>query len=318
MAPTARNGYTGSRILGLGTALGNRHVTNDDFAKYLDTSDAWITERTGIKSRYMGGTSTELAIAAGRKALENTGVDPTTIDAVLLATSTPDRVMPPISVAVQHALGITGMVLDLNVACTGFVTALELAHGILATGPLRAERGPRRALVIGADTLSAITDQNDRSTAVLFGDGAGALVLEASATDHWLGSHFGSDPSTQDILSCEKNATITMTGREVYRVAVTACVESITAALQAAQVDASAIRLFVPHQANVRIMHAVSDRLGIPHENIAVVLGDTGNTSAASIPLALERRAPELERGDVIVLCGFGAGMAWGTQVWHW
>lgn len=303
----------GSRITGWGSALPEKRVTNADFAEYLETSDEWIAERTGIRERRFGGTTGELAIEAGRNALQTAGLGGEDIGIVILATSTPDQVMPPTSAYVQDALGIAGGAMDINVACSGFVYALAAAHGLLATGV-------KNALVIGADTLSKITDQQDRTTAVLFGDGAGAVVLQNASDDRLLASDIGSDGSTRGILSCAHNGTIEMTGKEVYRQAVLICVDSIRKTCEQADIEPSAIKLFVAHQANIRIINAVMERLGIDSDKAAVVLDRTGNTSAASIPLALDdaARAGRIAADDTVLLCGFGAGMTWATQIWKW
>lgn len=305
---------TGVRITGWGTALPEKVVTNDDLAVYLDTSDEWIRERTGIRERRIGGSTGELAIEAGRNAMAKAGIDPADIDLLILATSTPDQTMPPTSAIVQHALGTKGGALDMNVACSGFVYATAAAHGMILGGR-------KKVLVIGADTLSRITDQTDRSTAVLFADGAGAVVIEAtSGVDALLATDLGVDGSAASILKCDISGTIEMVGKEVYRQAVLFCVESITKTCELAGVLPGDIALFVPHQANVRIVDAVMTRVGIPTERAVIVLDRTGNTSAASVPLALADAldAGRVKNGDLIMLCGFGAGMSWATQIWRW
>ncbi len=304
----------GVAITGLGVALPERVVTNDDFAKYLDTSDQWITERTGIHERRFGGTTGELATEAGRNALKDAGVDASEIDLVLLATSTPDAAMPPTAAWVHAQLGVKGGVADINVACAGFVYALSAAQGMILGGL-------GKVLVIGADTLSRITDQQDRSTAVLFGDGAGAVVVEKTEGDNQLlAADLLADGSLTDILRCNTGGTIKMRGQEVYKAAVLLCTASIKATLQTAGLQASDIDVFVPHQANVRIIDAISTRVGIAPDAAAIALDKTGNTSAASIPLALGVAAEQgrLKDGAIVLLCGFGAGMTIGTQIWRW
>ena len=222
--------------------------------------------------------------------------------------------MPPTSAYVQDALGIRGGAMDVNVACSGFVYAMSAAHGMISAGAIKS------ALVIGSDTLSRITDQTDRTTAVLFADGAGAVVVQASNDDQMLASDLGSDGSTRGILSCDIGSTITMVGKEVYRQAVLICVESITRTCDRAGIKPSGIDLFVAHQANTRIIDAVMSRLEMPRERAAITLDRTGNTSAASIPIALDDAVTtgRVKPGDLVMLCGFGAGMTWATQIWKW
>ena len=304
----------GVAITGWGSALPDKVVTNNDLAAYLDTSDEWITERTGIRERRIGGTTGELATRAGRAALSCAGVDGSEVDLVLLATSTPDSAMPPTSATVQDNLGVRGGAADMNVACSGFVYAMAAGHGMILAGL-------QKVLVIGADTLSRITDQEDRTTAVLFADGAGAVLLEATkGPNQLLASDLGSDGSTKSILRCDVGGTIEMVGKEVYRQAVRICVESITKTCAKAGVSPGDINLFVAHQANQRIIDAVMDRLGMPRERAAIVMDRTGNTSAASIPLALDDALSNgrARDGNLVMLCGFGAGMTWATQIWRW
>lgn len=305
---------TGVAITGWGSALPDKVVTNDDLANYLDTSDEWITERTGIRERRIGGTTGGLAVDAGRVALETAGATPDEIDMVILATSTPDKLMPPTSVIVQERLGIKGGAMDMNVACSGFVYGLEVAHGLILGGR-------RKVLVIGGDVLSRITDQTDRTTAVLFADGAGAVVLEATdGPDHLLAADVGADGSLSALITADLGGFIEMSGREVYRQAVLICVQSIVETCKRADVDPTDIGLFVAHQANARIIEAVMNRLEMPLERAAIVLDRTGNTSAASVPLALcdAVDADRVRDGDLVMMCGFGAGMTWATQIWRW
>lgn len=303
---------TAMRLAGWGTALPDKTVTNADLEGWLDTSDEWIRERTGIAERRVGSSTTELAVAAAREALDRS---PGPVDLVLVATITPDRTTPATASAVQAALGLDRCAaFDLHAACSGFVYGLVVAHGLLATGM-------RRVLLVGAETLSRITDWDDRETAVLFGDGAGAVVLEAGAgPDTLLGHHLGGDGTGADLLYADRGAFLRMDGREVYRRAVRALVESSTAALDQAGHSAADVDLFVPHQANRRIIDAAGDRLGIPTERTALVLERTGNTSAASIPLALADAldAGRLAPGDLVLLSGVGAGLAWGSAVLRW
>jgi 3-oxoacyl-[acyl-carrier-protein] synthase-3 len=305
---------TGSRIAGWGTALPDKTVTNADLAARLDTSDAWITERTGIRERRIGESTGTLAVEAGRAALAHAGVPAAEVDLVVLATTTPDEQVPATSASVQHALGVSGGAFDLNAACAGFVYALVTATGLLATGY-------RRILVIGAETLSRITDWEDRTTAVLFGDGAGAVVLEAvDGRGQVRGTDLGADGSLRHILHADIGGAIRMDGREVFRRAVRVMVESAERALTRAGITAGDVALVVPHQANLRIIEAACGRLGVPMDRCAIVLDRTGNTSAASIPLALAHAADDgrLTTGDALLLVGFGAGMTWGSAVIEW
>lgn len=304
----------GASIIGWGTALPDQVVTNADFAARLDTSDEWIVERSGIRERRMGGTTGGLSVEAGRAALKGAGVDAATIDLVVLATNTPDQQMPATASFVQEELGCSGGAFDVNAACSGFVYGLVTGYGMAALGA-------RRILVVGADVMSRITDQDDRGTAVLFGDGAGAVVLEAGdGPGRLLGWDLGSDGSARHILYCDHAGFTKMDGKEVFRRAVRVMVSSSQRALAAAGLTAEDVSLLVPHQANVRIVDAACSRLGIPRERAALVLDRTGNTSAASIPLALADAADagRLHPGDTVLMVGFGAGMSWASAVVRW
>ena len=305
---------TGLRVVGWGTALPERVVSNADLSETLDTTDEWIVERTGIRERRVGGTTSELAIEAGRRALEVAGLAGEDIDVLLLATTTGDKIVPATSPAVQEGLGIKGGAVDLNAACSGFVYGLVMANGLIATGA-------RRILLIGAETLSKITDWSDRSNAILFGDGAGALVLEAvEGPGDLLGWDLGSDGSVVHILKCEHGGTIEMDGKEVFRRAVRVMVDSSLASLAQAGMDIDDISLVVPHQANLRIIQSACQRLGITEERASIVIDRYGNTSSASIPLALVDaiEADRVHEGDNLLLTGFGAGMTWASAVLRW
>jgi 3-oxoacyl-[acyl-carrier-protein] synthase-3 len=305
----------GAAVTGWGGALPANVVTNEDFTTRLDTTSEWIIERTGIRERRIGGTTGELSIEAGRAAIECAGVDPSTIDLLVLCTTTPDQVMPANAVAVHHALGLTGGAYDLNSACAGFVYGLFAGYGALATGAVS------RVLVIGSDTLNSIVDQSDRSTAVLFGDGAGAVVLESiPGEDRFLSWDLGVDGSARSILQADRGGYLSMEGKEVFRRAVRLTVDSASLALERAKCTPDDIAMFIPHQANVRIIEAAAQRIGIPAERTAVTMAKTGNTSAASIPLALTEvvDAGRLHDGDLVLLSGFGAGMSWGSTVIRW
>jgi 3-oxoacyl-[acyl-carrier-protein] synthase-3 len=304
----------GMRILGWGAALPDKVVTNHDLEKTLDTSDEWIVDRSGIRERRIGNSTAELAIAAGRAALAKAAIDPATIDLMILATTTPDQTVPATSAHVHHELGLGGGAFDLNAACSGFVYGLVSANAMLGAGA-------KRILVIGAETLSRITDWSDRNTAVLFGDGGGALVLESTPDEGQLLSwDLGLDGSARDILKTEVGGTIEMDGREVFKRAVRAMVDSASVALERAKIRPDEVNLIVPHQANIRIIQAACDRLGIDRERAAIVLHRTGNTSSASIPLALVDAIENgrLADGDLVLLTGFGAGMTWGSALLRW
>jgi 3-oxoacyl-[acyl-carrier-protein] synthase-3 len=301
-------------ITGWGSALPDTVVTNADLEKRLDTSDEWIVTRSGIKERRIGGTVSSLATDAGRRALERASRAPADIDLLVLATCTPDLAVPATSAAVHYALGLSGGAFDVNAACAGFVYALVAAHGAVNAG------AARRALVIGADTVSVLTDPDDRATAVLFADGAGAVVLEASDDDGLLAVDLGVDGGAHDLLTCSHGGYMTMEGKEVFRRAVRATVDSASGALERAKLTPDDIALFVPHQANLRIIEAAATRLGIPLDRVAVVVDRTGNTSSASVPLALADAADagRVGPGDNVLMTGFGAGMAWASVVLRW
>ncbi len=307
----------GGRIVSWGIALPDDVLTNADLEARLDTTDEWITERTGIKERRVGGTTTGLAVAAGRAALERGGIDPTSVDLVVVATSSPDRSMPAVGNRVQSALGLDCGAFDLNAACSGFVYGLVAANGYVGMGS-------ERVLLIGSDTLlSTMTDPDDRNTAILFGDGAGAVVLDAVPAGEpaqLLGWDIGSDGEAEHILFAELGGYMQMDGREVFRRAVRAIVGSAERAMARAGVTADDIALLVPHQANVRIIDSAAAKLGIAPERSAMVLQSTGNTSAASIPLALADALDHdrLGDGDLVLFSGFGAGMGWASAVVRW
>ena len=304
----------GAVITGWGICVPDKIVTNEDLSATLDTSDAWITERTGIRQRHVGGTTSELAIGAGRQALERAGRAPEEIDLLVLATTTPDAVVPGTSATVQDALGTGGGAFDLNAACSGFVYALVAAHGMVLAGA-------RRVLVIGSDTLSRITDWDDRSLAVIVGDGAGAVVLEATdGPGQLLAWDLGADGSLRHLLKCDTGGYLYMNGREIFRHAVRAVVDSSLAALGRAGMEPSDVDVFVPHQANARIIAAARERLGIPAERCVVTIDRYGNTSSASVPLALADALETglLEPGARVLMSGFGGGMTWASAVLRW
>lgn len=312
--PQIPGNAVGARFTGWGRALPPKVLTNHDLEGMVETSDQWIRERTGIERRHVGGTTAGLSIESGGRALEMAGVDPLDIDALVLATTTPDRTVPATSATVQHGLGLKCGAFDVNAACSGFVYATVVAHGLIAMGA-------RKVLLIGTDTLSRITDWDDRNTAILFADGSGAAVLEATdGPGQLLGWDIDSDGSAEELLFCEVGGTIHMDGKEVFRRAVRIMVDSAKKSMAIAGVTADDIALVVPHQANIRIISAACDRLGVPIERAAVCIHETGNTSSASIPLALFDAADQgrLSAGDLVLLVGFGAGMTAASAIIRW
>lgn len=307
---TARGGV----ITGWGTALPEKVLTNDDLSKMMDTSDEWIRERTGIHQRHVGGTTASLSVESGKRALEMAGIDPHSIDALVLSTTTPDRAVPATSARVQHELGLSCGAFDINAACSGFVYGLATAHGLIAMGA-------NKVLLIGTDTLSRITDWTDRNTAILFADGSGAAVIEAvEGQGEMLAWDIAADGSLEPLLYAEIGGFLHMDGKEVFRRAVRIMVDSAQKSLSNAGLTIEDIALIVPHQANTRIIKAACERLGAPLEKTAIVLHRTGNTSSASIPLALFDAvdAGRLQRGDLVMMVGFGAGMTAASSIIRW
>jgi 3-oxoacyl-[acyl-carrier-protein] synthase-3 len=302
------------RITGWATHLPEKRLTNHDLAEFVDTTDEWIRERSGISARHVGGKVSEMSTVAGRDALAMAGVDPGDVGLLLLATCSSEQQFPASASIVQHNLGLKCGAIDINAACSGFVyglvTAMQFAAG-----------GVDTILLIGSDALSSLVDWTDRGTCVLFGDGAGAVVIQRSAdSPTMLGWDLMSDGSAAGILSCEHGGKIFMNGKEVFRRAVLAMESTARNAMETAGVVMDDIALVVPHQANIRIIDAAMKRLAIPREKAAMVLERTGNTSAASIPLALvdaldnNRVAP----GDLVLMVGFGAGMSSAAAVIRW
>jgi 3-oxoacyl-[acyl-carrier-protein] synthase-3 len=304
----------GITIRGWGTALPEKVLTNADLAQMVDTTDEWIVERTGIRERRIGGTTAGLATEAGQKAIATAGVDPSTIDMLILATTTPDQAVPATASSVQHALGLSCGAMDLNAACSGFTYAMSIAAGL-------ASIGAERILIVGAETLSRITDWEDRGTCILFADGAGALLVErVDGPGALLGWDLASDGSLVHLLYAEHGGFIQMAGKEVFRQAVRVMVDSSKRSLAQAGLTAADVDLVVPHQANTRIIESACSKLGIPMEKAAIVLPWTGNTSSASIPLALVDAIEHgrVSDGDVVLLVGFGAGMTSASAVLRW
>jgi len=300
-------------ITGWGTALPPKVLTNHDLEQMVDTNDAWIVERSGIRERHVGGTTIGLSIEAGRAALDMSGVELSEIEALVLATTTPDTQWGN-AAAVQNELGLRCGAFDINAACSGFVYGLVNAHGLIAMGA-------KKVLVIGTDSLSRIVDWEDRNTAVLFGDGSGAVVLEAvEGPGQLLAWDLDADGSLGRLLWADIGGFIHMEGKEVFRRAVRIMVDSATKSLDHAGLTADDISLVVPHQANIRIISAACERLGIPIERAVSVLERTGNTSSASVPLALADALDNgrVKEGDLLLLVGFGGGMTAASAVLRW
>jgi 3-oxoacyl-[acyl-carrier-protein] synthase-3 len=312
-----------SRIAGTGSYLPKKIITNNDLEKMVDTTDEWIRTRTGIERRHIaadGETTVDLAEHAARRALEAAGVAPAEVDFIAFGTTTPDLVFPNCGTLLQQRLGCRGVpAFSLETACAGFMYALSIADKYVRCGEAR------RALVIGAETLSRITDWSDRATAVLFADGAGAVVLEAAAQPGVLSTHLHSDGEYKDLLYCGSGVSkgfaaklvISMTGSEVFRIAVTKLGQVVDETLAANGLERSALDWLVPHQANIRIVQATARKLEIPMERVIVTVQDHGNTSAASVPLALDVavRDGRIRRGELLLLEAFGGGFTWGSAL---
>ena len=316
-----------SRIVGTGSYLPPRRVTNDDLvaelaARGVETSDAWIVERTGIKARHFAAPdvpASDLAVPAARAALEAAGAQPGEIDLIIVATSTPDMVFPSTAAIVQHKLGISGCpAFDVQAVCSGFVYALAVADAMIANGTAR------KALVIGAEVFSRILDFNDRTTCVLFGDGAGAVVLEASDRPGILATDLHADGKHVGILCVPGNVSggqvlgdplLKMDGQAVFKLAVGVLEKSARAVLAKAGKQEADIDWLIPHQANIRIMQSTARKLRVPQERVVVTVHDHGNTSAASSPLALDHgvRSGQVRPGQTVLLEGVGGGFTWGA-----
>lgn len=320
-----------SVIRGVGAYLPKRVLTNADLSRIVDTSDDWIRERTGIRARHIaadGELTSDLGIAAARQAMVRAGVDPVDVDLVICATATPDRTFPATAVRIQSELGISkGAAFDLQAVCSGFVYALSTADNFLKAGQFK------RALVIGAETFSRILDWSDRSTCVLFGDGAGAVLLEAQPQHGTredrgiLASRLRSDGRFEDLLyvdggpgSTKTTGHLRMNGREVFRHAVQKISGVIEETLLTTGYAADEIDLFVPHQANARILDGIARKLGVSPEKIIVTLAEQGNTSAASIPLALNYAFEQhrLKEGNLVLMEAMGGGFTWGAVLARW
>jgi len=310
-----------SVVLGVGSALPQKRVTNEELAQRVETSDQWIVERTGIRSRYVaaeGETTATLATDAARRALDHAGVAASDIGLIVLATATPDQTFPSSATKVQAALGINDCIaFDVHAVCTGFLYALSVADSMLRSG------NATKALVIGAETFSRLLDWEDRTTCVLFGDGAGALVLSAEETDSGiLATRLHADGRHNDLLFVDGGPSTTgtvgklrMKGREVFRHAVINLADVLNEVLEAAGLTAADVDWVVPHQANARILDATARKLGLPAEKVVVTVDEHANTSAASVPLAFDTAIKDgrIQRGDIVVLEAMGGGFTWGA-----
>jgi len=300
-------------ITGWGTSLPPKILTNHDLEQMMDTSDEWIFERSGIRQRHVGGTTVGLSTESGRAALDMSGVDLSEIDALVLATTTPDTQWGT-AATVQNELGLRCGAYDVNAACSGFVYGLITAHGLITMGA-------RKVLLIGTDSLSRIVDWKDRNTAILFGDGSGAVVLEAvEGPGQLLAWDLDADGSLGRLLWADVGGFIHMEGKEVFRRAVRIMADSGTKSLEHAGLTPDDISLVIPHQANIRIINAACERLGIDPARAVTVLEHTGNTSSASVPLALANALDNgrVKEGDLLLLVGFGGGMTAASAVLRW
>lgn len=321
------------KIIGTGSCLPEKIVTNDDLSKIMDTSDEWIKSRTGIETRHLAveETTTTMSVEASKKAIEKAGIKAEDLDIIIAATISADKVIPGLACEVQSAIGATNAVaFDINAACSGFLFSLNTAAMYLQSGVYK------NALVIGAETLSKIVDWEDRSTCVLFGDGAGAAVVTAEESDEKSGILSmvqGADGARGEVLSCEnrqnnnpycKGSTVFdyvyMNGQEVYKFAVKTVPEAISKAVEKAGIALEDVDLFILHQANYRIIEAVAKRLKQPIEKFPTNMQECGNISAASVPILLDKvfNHGMIKQGDKIVLAGFGAGLTWGATVLTW
>ena len=304
-----------TRIIGTGSYIPKKVITNDDLSLTLDTSDAWISTRTGIHNRHIaeGMTSSDMAYIAARRAVDDSGLNPADIDVIIVATSSPDYAFPSTAALVQAKLGaVNAACFDISVACTGFIYAYSIAQGYIAGGMYK------NILIIGTEVMSEHVDWKDRSVCVLFGDGAGAAMLTADK-DNLSSVMIHSDGSRGNVLTCGKD-NIFMDGQEVFKFAVKTVPMSIQDILNKEHIRADDVGMYILHQANQRIIQAVSKRLGISMEKFPMNMQEYGNTSAASIPILLDElnRNNRLVRDELIVMSGFGAGLSWGSIVLNW
>jgi 3-oxoacyl-[acyl-carrier-protein] synthase III len=307
---------TFSRIAGTGSYLPEKVLTNHDLERMVETTDAWIRERTGIRERRIsaeGETTTDLAEKALRKALEAAGRSVADLDLIVVATCTQDCSFPSTAVKVQHRLGTAGIpAFDLNAACSGFIYGLSMGDAFIRSGQGRCVG------IIGAERMSSITDWSDRGTCILFGDGAGAVILEASKEQGIISTSIHSDGQYADLLYHDVGQnTIVMKGNEVFRVAVRTLERIAVETLAANNMDKKDLDWLIPHQANLRIMLATAEKLGLPEERVIITVDVHGNTSAASIPLALDAgvRSKRIKRGETLLMESFGAGFTWGSAL---
>ncbi|NOY52184.1 MAG: ketoacyl-ACP synthase III [Deltaproteobacteria bacterium] len=323
-----------SRIIGTGRYLPDRVLTNADLEKRVDTTDEWIRTRTGIRERRIAATeetTSDMAAHAARSVVEKTGIAPSSIDLIILATATPDMSFPSSACIVQHRLGISGVAaFDISAACSGFIYGLGIADQFIRAGSVK------RALVIGAEKFSKILDWRDRTTCVLFGDGAGAVLLQGEEGESGiLSTHLHADGTYADMLMVAKKGSrnpiteeliqteaeyLMMRGSELFKVAVKTLEEAVLEAVEANGLTCGDVDLLVPHQANIRIISATAKRLGLPMEKVVVNLDRYGNTSAASIPIALDEAvaAGRMHEGDHILFEAFGGGLTWASAMVRW
>ena len=304
-----------TRIIGTGSYIPKKVITNDDLSLTLDTSDAWISTRTGIHNRHIaeGMTSSDMAYIAARRAVDDSGLNPADIDVIIVATSSPDYAFPSTAALVQAKLeAVNAACFDISAACTGFIYAYSIAQGYIAGGMYK------NILIIGTEVMSEHVDWKDRSVCVLFGDGAGAAMLTADK-DNLSSVMIHSDGSRGNVLTCGKD-NIFMDGQEVFKFAVKTVPMSIQDILDKEHIRAEDVGMYILHQANQRIIQAVSKRLGISMEKFPMNMQEYGNTSAASIPILLDElnRNNRLVRDELIVMSGFGAGLSWGSIVLNW
>ncbi|MGH1403325.1 MAG: beta-ketoacyl-ACP synthase III [Alphaproteobacteria bacterium] len=316
-----------SHIISSGSYLPDRVMTNEDLEKIVETSDEWIVQRSGIKRRHIAAenqSTSDMAVEAARAALDDAGLTPTDIDGIIVATTTPDQTFPSVAVRVQAALGVpVGIAFDVQAVCTGFVYALSVADNFIKAGQLK------RVLVIGAEKMSSVLDWTDRTTCVLFGDGAGAMVLEARETPEdsksgVLSTHLYADGNLKDILYTDggvsttgQSGKIVMHGREVFKHAVNLMSQAVYAALEANDMSVDAIDWLVPHQANSRIIESTAKKLSMHMDRVIMTVQDHGNTSAASIPLAYDygRKNDAIKDGDLVLFEALGGGLTWGSAL---
>ena len=300
-----------SRIIGTGSYLPQKVLTNKDLESLVDTTDEWIVERTGIKQRHIAAdneSTSSMAINASIDAIKSSGLSEKDIDLVIVATTTPDQIFPSTACIVQNKLNIIAPAFDIQAACTGFIYAMSVADNYIRNGM------SKNTLIIGSEKYSNILDWKDRSTCVLFGDGAGAVVLSADTKEGIISSHIHADGQYNDLLSVEGNH-IKMKGNEVFKVAVNTLSKLVDETLDKNNMDKSSIDWLVPHQANLRIIKAAAKKLSLPLEQVVVTVDDHANTSAASIPLALNEAVKDgrIKEDQVLLLEAFGSGFTWGS-----